>query len=98
MRLSPDRWEGTARAWLYFRDEKDYAEDAVRKSFRFLLKEAAGDQKLRRLTTLALAKEASLCAFLEGIGFESAGLLRDAVFLHGEYVPARVYVLAAENL
>ena len=37
IRIRPDRAPGTAQAWIYMRDEKDYASGDVRKGIQFLL-------------------------------------------------------------
>jgi uncharacterized protein len=94
LRLRPDRATGRAYAWLFFRDPADYASDALRKSFRFLLDEAGKQQGLRTLLIPVGPKEDALAAFLEAVGFANAGILREAFFLHGEYHPLRIFSIS----
>ena len=88
------RFPGTAQAWIYLRNEGDYASDSIRKSFRFLLKEAGAQQGIRRITVPTGPSEQALAAFLEAIGFARAGVLREALYLHGRYHDVTVFDLA----
>ncbi|MCP4640876.1 MAG: hypothetical protein GY851_10600, partial [bacterium] len=50
VKLRPERVPGTAKGWVYLHDEADYASEDVRKGFRTILKEAGGQQSIRRVT------------------------------------------------
>lgn len=94
LRVRPEPIPGTARAWVYFRREEDYAGAGIRRSFRTVLGEAAGQQKLRRVNVPAGPNETALAAFLESIGFALEGVEREALYLHGAYHDVRVYGMA----
>ncbi|HOZ45022.1 MAG TPA: SPASM domain-containing protein [Candidatus Hydrogenedentes bacterium] len=96
VKVRPDRASRSAWAWIYMHDPSDYASDAVRKSFRFVLHEAGDQQALDRLLIYAGAEEQPLCAFLEAIGAEHVGTLRQALYLHGTYRDVRVYDFAEQ--
>lgn len=91
LRLRPERLEGTARIWLYFRGEEDYAVEAYRRSFRNILQEAGGQQGLKRVLCPVGEGEAGLGSFLEGVGFRRVGTEREALYLHGKYQDVHVY-------
>lgn len=96
LRLRPDRRPGIATVWIYMHDAKDYASDSVRKGFRALVREAAGQQALRRIVVPASEREEGLRAFLEATGFVLAGTQREALYLHGAYHPVALYMLTLE--
>ncbi|MBI4559395.1 MAG: SPASM domain-containing protein [Candidatus Hydrogenedentes bacterium] len=98
LKIRPDRVPGIAHAWVYIRDEKDYRSDSVRKGFRTLLKEAGGQQSIRRLTVPATEKETALQDFLLSLGFERAGVHREALFLHGKYHNVPLFILELTRL
>ncbi len=98
LRLRPELLPGTATAWIFMRDPADYASDTVRKGFRAILKEAGGQQAIRRLMTPVSSKEAGLRAFLESAGFTQAGVQREALYLHGAYHDVAVYTIATDVL
>jgi radical SAM protein with 4Fe4S-binding SPASM domain len=93
LRVRPERMPGTARAWLYFRKPEDAASAAVRRSFRAILDEAAGQQALRRILVPVGPADSHLPAFLEAVGFTHAGAEREALYLHGVCHDLQVYVL-----
>ena len=93
LKVRPERMPGTARAWLYFRKPEDATDAAVRRSFRTILDEAAGQQALRRITVPTGPADTQLPAFLEAVGFTFAGAERDALYLHGAYHDVQLYVL-----
>ncbi|MCX5759230.1 MAG: SPASM domain-containing protein [Candidatus Hydrogenedentes bacterium] len=95
--LRPQRHPGVAMAWLYMHEKKDYASDSVRKGFRALVKEAAGQQALRRVMVPVSARERDLRAFLEATGFALAGTLREALYLHGAYHPVDLFMLTLDT-
>ena len=97
-KMRPDRIPGVARAWIYMRDESDYASDAVRKGFRAILKEAGALQAVKRLTVPVSPKEQGLRAFLEAVGFASEGVLREALYLHGAHHDVTLYSITTERL
>ncbi len=96
LKVRPDRLPGCAYAWIYLRNDSDYADDAVRKSFRTLLAEAAKQQGLRRILAPAGPGETALAAFLRAVGFEASGTLREALFLHGRYHDVQVFTANLE--
>lgn len=91
LKVRPDKNQGTATAWLYFRKESDYASPDIRKGLVFLLKQAAQQQGLRRVTVPAAEHETPLQQFLESCGFLREGTLREALYLHGQYRDVHVY-------
>jgi len=90
-KIRPEPVHGRATAWLYLRDEADYASDSIRKSFRAILQEAGGQQAVKRLTVPVSPKEQALRGFLEAIGFTQAGTQREALYLHGDYHDVTLY-------
>ena len=90
-KIRPERFPGTATAWLYMRDEADYASEAVRKGFRAILQEAGGQQSIKRLTAPTSPNERDLQGFLEAIGFMRTGTQREALYLHGAYHDVTFY-------
>jgi len=97
-KVRPDRIPGAAQAWVYLDDENDYAADTIRKGFRALLKEASGQQAIRRLTVPTAPWENALQTFLEAVGFTREGMLREALYLHGRYHDVTVFSIAADTL
>lgn len=98
IKLRPDRTPNAAQGWIYLHNEKDYAADDVRKGFRALLKEAGGQQQIRRVTIPAAAYETGLQQFLEATGFAKEGTLREALFVHDAYHDVHLYGLATDKL
>ena len=96
-KIRPERLPGTATAWVYLHDPADYAAPGVRKSFRFLLREAGQQQALRRLAVPAGPSESGLAAFLMAVGFERQGVLREALYLHGTYHDVTVFEAALDR-
>jgi len=90
-KIRPDRSPGAAQAWIYMCDEAHYASQEVRKGFRTILTEAAKQQALRTLTVPVSPAEPGLGAFLEAVGFAKEGVLREALYLHGQYHDVTVY-------
>ncbi|MCC6491383.1 MAG: SPASM domain-containing protein, partial [Candidatus Hydrogenedentes bacterium] len=98
IKLRPEREPGAAQAWVYMHDEADYAAEDVRKGFRTILKEAGGQQSIRRLTVPAAEYEKGLQGFLEGVGFRREGTLREALFVHDAYHGVHVYGISTADL
>ena len=98
IKLRPDRTPGAAQGWLYLHNDADYAADEVRKGFRALMKEAGGQQSIRRVTVPAAAFETGLQQFLEAVGFAKEGTLREALFVHDAYHDVHLYGLATDKL
>jgi RimJ/RimL family protein N-acetyltransferase len=98
IKIRPESVPGIAQGWVYFHDEADYGADEVRKSFRTILKEAAGQQSIRRVTVPASAPEEGLQRFLEGVGFTKEGTLREALFVHGERRDVHLYGVCLDEL
>ena len=98
LKVRPERLAGCAQGWIYMRDEADYASEAIRKGFRAILKEAGGQQDIRRLSVPVSAKEKGLAAFLEAAGFRREGVLREALYLHGGYHEVAVYSVGVDSL
>ena len=93
-KVRPELVPGSATAWLWLRDPEDYADAGVRRSFRALLKEAAGQQAIRQLLTPVSRFDVGLSAFLEAAGFRKAGTQREALYLHGAYHDIDLYAAA----
>jgi radical SAM protein with 4Fe4S-binding SPASM domain len=98
LKVRPELSEGIARAWIHMRNEGDYASDSIRKGFRAILKEASGQQAIRRLLVPVSAKERGLAGFLESVGFAHEGTLREAMYLHGVYHDITLYGIATNAL
>jgi radical SAM protein with 4Fe4S-binding SPASM domain len=90
-RVRPERVKGAAEVAMYFRNDADYANDGVRKGMQTLLKQAGGQQELRRLTAYVGSAETGLQQFLEALGFQREGTLREALYLHDAYHDVHVY-------
>jgi uncharacterized protein len=97
-KIRPDTFPGVAEGFLYFHDADAYDSDAVRKSFRMVLKEASGQQAIQRLTVAAAIWEEGLMRFLEGVGFTREGVLREAIYARGKYHDVVAYRIAPESL
>lgn len=105
LKLRPNGFPNAAMVWVYLRKEADYADQDIRKGFRNLLKEAAGIQTdaagqsaLRRIIVPALESEKGLQAFLEATGFEKAGVLREAVYIHRQRTAVALYAIDLDQL
>lgn len=95
LKIRPEYTPGVAMAWVFMRDEADYASDSVRKGFRAILKEAWGQQPIKRVIVPASANEIALAEFLGAVGFKRIGTMREALFLHGKYGDVDIYSMAA---
>ncbi len=91
LKLRPERIPGTAMIWLFFRAQADYDLESVRDSFRFLLRETAQQQHIRRVLCPAGPADGPLKGFLAAVGFSHAGTLRQALFLHDRYHDVSVF-------
>ncbi len=98
IKLRPEREPGAAQAWLYMHDPADYNADDVRKGFKAILKEAGGQQSIRRVTVPAADYEGDLQGFLEAVGFTREGALREALFVHDAYHAVHVYGISTADL
>lgn len=92
LKLRPDRTPGSATAWLYMRNEEDYSQVDVRRSLGAILSQFATHQEFRRVLVPALESETTLGQLLSSLEFKKEGILRDAVFLHGDYHAVGMYV------
>ncbi len=98
LKLRPEYLPGVAMAWIYMRGDADYGSESVRKGFRAILKEAGGQQSIRRLLVPVSLRETALGVFLEAVGFKREGALREALYLHGGYHDVTVYGISADSL
>lgn len=96
VRMTPDMATGAMRASIFLHDEALYAQERIRKGFRFLLTEAGKQQSLRRILVEAADREPALQAFLEALGFKKAGAQREALFLHNAWHSVSTFVLALD--
>lgn len=85
LKLRPLTLPGMAQAWIYLRRPADYADEGVRKSFRFLLREAGKQQGLAHLWIATGPFDPGLGTFLEATGFQPAGAQRAALYLRGAW-------------
>lgn len=97
-KFRPDRVAGAAQAWLYLRKPADYASRDIAKGIRFLMKEASGQQSLRRITVPAADHETGLQGLLESVGMAREGTLREALYLHGAYRDVHIYGTGVDSL
>ena len=95
LRLMPHRLPATLWAWLYLRNPADYRHDGVRQGLRELLDSTLRDRAVRRMLVPAGPWDDGLAACLEAIGFSRAGILREALFLHGGYHDVTLFALEA---
>jgi uncharacterized protein len=98
LKMRPDKTPGLAHVSLFMRDERDFAADAVRKSFKTILKEVGGQQTFRRMMVPAAEHETALQGFLESLGFVREGTWRQALFLHGRYRDVHAYTITTADL
>jgi radical SAM protein with 4Fe4S-binding SPASM domain len=87
LRLRPLPMPGAAMAWIYLRNTGDYADESVRKSFRFVLGEAGKQQGIGRLLAPCGPFDGGLEDFLKATGFTHSGDQREALYLRGAYHP-----------
>lgn len=85
IKVRPDRLPDTAFGWVYLHDPADYSSEGIRRSIRFVLKEAGDLQSIKWLLVPAAEYETPLHEFLRAIGFQRMGLVREALYLHGTY-------------
>ena len=85
MKLRPLTTPGAAMLWIHLRKAADYADESVRKSFRFLLGEAGKQQGLDHLLVPCGPFDPGLSEFLAATGFERGGEQREALYLRGGY-------------
>lgn len=83
VKLTPDLMPDVARAWIYLHGEALYRDNTIRNGFRTLLPEAVKRLSVRRVLVQAADREPALQEFLEAVGFVRAGVMREALFLHG---------------
>jgi len=98
LKLRPKWVSGAVLVWLYMRDEKDCAEESIRKSFRAILKQAAGQEAIKQIVVPVSHAEAPLAQFLQAVGFTRLGVMRDALYLHGGYKDVTLYAIAPHEL
>ena len=98
LKLRPKWVGGAVVVWIYMRDEADYAAEAIRKSFKAILKEAAGQSSVRQIVVPVSPKEKPLGEFLQAVGFQPLGVLREALYLHGSYHDISLYAISPEKL
>ena len=96
-RVRPLPLPGTAMFWVYLRNAADYADEGVRKSFRFLLGEAGKQQGFARLVAPCGPFDAGLDAFLRATGFEHTGNQREALYLRGAYHDVAWYAVGISS-
>ena len=53
---------------------------------------------MKRVVTPVSAAETGLQAFLESVGFTHTGVMREALYLHGEYQDVYLYAITADTL
>ncbi|MFP4172611.1 MAG: SPASM domain-containing protein [Candidatus Hydrogenedentota bacterium] len=90
-RVRPESISGAAMAWIWMAGETDYNASSVQKGFRALLKQASSQQEIQRVAIPVLRREAPLAGFLQALDFEHAGVIREAVYLHGAYEDVDLY-------
>mgnify|MGYP000608737136 FL=1 len=97
LKIRPEAMPGAAMAWIYFRNPRDYAEEKVRTSFRYMLREAFAQQGIRRMLIPVGPGEHALADFLTAVGFAPCATLREALYLHGAYHDVRLYAAALDE-
>jgi len=93
LKLRPEPRLGMARVWFFLKDPAGYAESGLRKSFGYILKEAAGQTTFNTLIAAAGPGDPGLGDFLKALGFQHAGSERQALFVHDAYHDVDVYTL-----
>ena len=92
-KLQPDVKTGIADVFLYLHAPSDYASSRVRRGFREILRQTAGERSLRRLHVYAAPWEAPLQEFLAALGCRPLGNLSEAIYTQGRYHDAAVFEL-----
>lgn len=93
LKLRPEARLGVARVWFYLADPARYADGGLRKSFGYILKEAAGQTLFNTLIAAAGPGDPGLGDFLRALGFTHAGAERQALYLHDAYHDIDMYTL-----
>lgn len=93
IKVGPDLQPGVAKAWVYLHGKDLYADKTIRDGFRVLISETVKRLSMRRVTAQAADREPALHGFLEAVGFSRAGVMREALFLHGARHDVSLFVL-----
>lgn len=93
LKIRPEGRLGLARVWIYLRDPKSYQDSGIRRSFARILAEAAGQETFQTLVAAAGPRDSGLADFLVALGFEAAGVEREALYLHDAYHDIALYSL-----
>jgi RimJ/RimL family protein N-acetyltransferase len=98
VKMQPDKWPGTYRAWLYLHREADYAAPAIRSGIKELVKQAANAQDIRRITFHAAEYETALRDCYTACGFKHEGAIREALYLTNHYHDIHIHTAAIADL
>jgi hypothetical protein len=93
LKLRPEPRLGMARVWFFLKDPARYGDSGLRKSFGYILKEAAGQATFSTLIAAVGPGDPGLDDFLKALGFQHAGSERQALFVHDAYHDIDVYTL-----
>jgi len=93
LKVRPEPRTGVARVWFFLADPAGYGDGGLRKSFGYILKEAAGQAAFETLVAAAGPGDPGLGGFLEALGFTHAGTERQALFVHDAYHDLELYAL-----
>jgi radical SAM protein with 4Fe4S-binding SPASM domain len=77
--------------WLYMHEPASYGRPALVTTLKKLMDQLAGLPRLRHLLVFATEKETELMATLEILGFQKAGIQREALYRRGRYESVQVF-------
>jgi len=83
---------------LEFSDTDDYASPMALEAHAFLLERAFTRLRVRKVLAHAVSGEQALTAFLQSVGFHSAGIQREVVFAQGDWHHLETLVLHSADL
>ncbi|MCK5861095.1 MAG: hypothetical protein KAH38_01330, partial [Candidatus Hydrogenedentes bacterium] len=93
LKMRPDVMvKGLARVWLYMRENKSYTESGVRRALGALLTETLKSRGFKRILVPVTPAETELATCLQALGFQSSGIQRQALYLHGSYQDIQMFL------
>ncbi len=100
LKMRPFPLPGTMMLWVHFRNNSDYADTRIQKSFRSIIDELTKQNHAIKsvMTPVALGdkdntSDTGLDTFLNTLNFTKTGIQREALYLHGNYSDITLYTL-----
>ena len=92
--MRPVPLPGTMMLWVHFRNNSDYTDASIQKSFRSIIDELTEQSNdIKTVITPVAPGDADLDTFLSALGFIKTGTQREALYLHGKYSDITLYTL-----